>query len=337
VCEFTPPAHMQVTAGRMLATAEVEGLIVPTYSSVVRFQESDLELTCTPMQVQRGGSIACSARATPSGTLTEVQWSFSDNSGFQIAGPSDVTTWGGQMVRSGTVLVTAKIGGASRTDSVRVTVTDRTWAGPQFTVREITTPSELAEHRMTFPPRVRWGSHLGSSNFFDAPSPSTTEPDPVSQVDGGPNDGLDFFSDLSFPVYAVYAINNVALSRGSGFYNAQEPSSSSGSTRIGGTVWCSRHVVVSTLPGLVRSHELRHVQVYQQTYTRELQAVVEELERMTGDYGDLIDAYTAARKRLHAVAESASWATHDDPVNPNRTTPREAGRECALKNDSERS
>jgi hypothetical protein len=147
-------------------------------------------------------------------------------------------------------------------------------------------------------------------------------------VDGGPNHDIRYFTDLSFPVYAYYVLNHAAMSQGSAFYLAQEVDRPAGGSRIGGTNWCDRSVVTGILPRLVEAHELRHIQVYNEVFLREIQPVLQRLEPMTGpDAGMLLDDYEKAFETTDKTAHDAS-----DADNPNLVKPRDSQGECLLRN-----
>ena len=120
VCHWEPPK-----SGRMWAFTYVDGFGVDAQSQVVRLDSAELELTC-PDSITRGRRIDCSVRATPSGELTEIRWRFTDDAGHQIPGPSE-HAWGGTMVISGTISVSAKLNGQPAAQSKRITVIARDW------------------------------------------------------------------------------------------------------------------------------------------------------------------------------------------------------------------
>lgn len=123
------------------------------------------------------------------------------------------------------------------------------------------------------------------------------------------------------------------MSRGSGFFEAQERNSTGGGTRVAGLPWCSNRVVTSVLPDLVRAHERRHAEVDRQTYGEVARAALPELEQLTGTYSELADRYESLRDQADEAAVSASCAIHQMRGNPNKVTPADNGRECNLKNE----
>jgi hypothetical protein len=300
---------------------------------------ANLALTCTGdlgvNRVTRGGTISCNATKDPADApdpLIVTGWSFDGVT--RADGQSASTEWVGQMARSGTILVRGRIGSATeRNASAAIEVVDREWAGraPVFSIRRI---QNGEDDRLTLSSQVRWAHDLGAADFFPVESEDDTPPEVSTVIQGGPNDGIAFFGDLSFRVFALYVLNDAAMTRGSDFYEAQEPSGAGGGTRIAGINWCDAGVVTRTLRSLVEAHELHHVEVYRETFTHELTSRLADLERRTGISGaDLDDEYDAVWSDLDNIARDESRAIHKKRGNPNRVTLRDQGGECALKNE----
>jgi hypothetical protein len=292
--------------------------------------EGDLPTTNT---VTRGAEVTCAARKDPvnaPGALTISGWSFDGQP--RTDGDLTSATWKGVMVKGGTVEVKGTIGGGTeQTARATVQVKDRTWS-VAFTVKQV---GNGDDDRLTLNSAIRWAHDLGGANFFTTPSRSASSPEVTEVVDGGPNHEFRYFTDLSFPVYAHYVLNHAAMSRGSAFYLAQEEERPGGGTRLGGTNWCDRSVITSSLPRLVEAHELRHIEVYKEVFFQELQPVLQRLEPMTGpDAGELIDAYEEAFAEVQKTAHEASDAIHKIPNagNPNLVKPRDSQGECLLRN-----
>lgn len=328
-CTFTPAG-----GGRMHVVTWVEGAQVET-SEIVRVQTAKLTLTCPPT-VTRGAEVVCTAAKDPAnaaGAITITAWSFDGTP----RGDGDLQSleWRGIMVQSGTVQVKGKIGsGTEQTATATIQVVDREWANaPVMHMLELGATG--GEDRVRpLASKISWASDLGFFRAFPEPPPGGEQmDDPITDVQGGPNDGLYYFADLSFPIWGRIRINDAAMSRGSAFYEAQERNPSGGGTRIGGQQWCSNRVVTSVLPDLVRAHERRHAEVYRQTYGEVVRANLPELERMTGTYSELADRYEPLRDEADDVAIDASWAIHELRGNPNKVTPSDNGRECNLKNE----
>jgi hypothetical protein len=293
----------------------------------------NIKLSCTgdlgPNRVTRGKQINCTAEKDPAnatGALTVTEWSF--NGAPRTDGDPTSSTWGGIMVTGGTVQVKGRVATAT------IAVVDR----PSPEVPLLHQGEELGatggEARVpALPSEIAWAKDLGETRFFAEPPPGVQLEDPIQQVSGGPNDRLAYFGDLSFPVWVYVRINTGAMARGSAFYNAQEQGSSSGGTRVGGTRWCSRRVVNTTLPDQVRAHERRHVEIYQQYYAQVVRPELTALEQMTGTYSELADRYEVLRANAGAEAHKASKAL-DSEGHPERLAATEDGRPCALKNEN---
>jgi len=124
------------------------------------------------------------------------------------------------------------------------------------------------------------------------------------------------------------------MTRGSGFYEAQERPGVGRGTRMGGLNWCDAGIVSTSLPGLVEAHELRHIEVYRKAFTRELLPRLADLERRTGtSAADLSDEYDTLWRNLDQIARGESLAIHKQRGNPNQVTPRDQDGDCALKNE----
>jgi hypothetical protein len=301
--------------------------------------QASVKLSCIgdlgPNSVTRGKEVICTAEKNPTdaaGALTVTHWSFDG----ATRGDGDLQSpeWRGIMARGGMVQVRGKIGsGAEQTATATIQVVDRTWADvPLMHLRELSASGDEAR----VPPlasKVSWASDLGGFNAYPEPPPGEQLEDPIVNIDGGPNHGLYYFADLSFPIWGRIRINDAAMTRGSPFYQAQERNPSGGSNRIGGQAWCSNRVVTSVYPDLVRAHERRHAEVYRQKYGEVVRGTLPDLERMAATYTELADRYEPLRVEADTLARRASEAIHELEGNPNRITPSENGRECNLKNE----
>lgn len=321
VCTYAPDV-----SGRMLVAGYVEGWPVAWKSEIVRVVDAEVKLECTE-KVERGRSISCTTSTT--GDVTTTGWRFN---GVDRTEDPTASTWGGDMVISGTIEVLARNGSTPLSATAEVEVTDRTWpTAPLVSVREIPNGTD---RRLRVASRIDFAHDLGVANWFRRARYEDNNPDPIGYVSGGPNDGLHYFEDLSFPVHALYVINRAAMMRGSAFYNAQVADRSGGGTTIGGINWCSRSVVSGPLPGLVEAHELRHIEVYTASFRAQLPPVLPSLEPMVGTYQELYDAYDILYKRIDGAARAASNAIHADDRNPNNVVPSNFRGRCALKNES---
>jgi hypothetical protein len=299
-------------------------------SAPVAVAEASLTLTCPP-SVVRGSGMTCTATPTPAGANVELEWQFAGGGHVINAPPETGSSWSGEMAVGGTITVKGKVAGVTVAPvSAPVSVTNRTWA-PSFTSKEIPNGSDA---RLTLSAKVVHAHDLGAVNFFEAPTSGASPPDPVKEIsDKGPNHGLYYYNDLALPVFAYYVLNWAAMTAGSNFYNQQDSGSGSG-TVLGGTNWCSRGVVTGSLPGLVEAHELEHIRVFQNVFTREVTPLLNTLEVRAGtSFTELLDAYDSVFEQAYAPARSASNAIHDKPGNPYRVTPSDAQGACALKNE----
>jgi hypothetical protein len=90
--------------------------------------QARIKLDCGSETVTRGDSIGCSVSAEPSGTLTDVQWRFTDSAGVTVAAPNGTgERWGGRMVAGGEISVSANLDGDSVGESRRIAVKARNW------------------------------------------------------------------------------------------------------------------------------------------------------------------------------------------------------------------
>jgi hypothetical protein len=96
-CEFNPGEGV---AGRLRASAWVEGVRVLRKSGVIRVQAADLRLSCNSYRITRGDNLRCDVAANPSGTLDSIRWEFADTGGtlFRVRptrhGGADKWSWG---------------------------------------------------------------------------------------------------------------------------------------------------------------------------------------------------------------------------------------------------
>ena len=284
-------------------------------------------------RVTRGQTLRCEVQkssATAPGDLAVSGWSFEGSP--RTDGDVTSSVWEGQMVAAGAVAVRARTGtGTEQAASAKIEVVNRTWSAPTVTVQEI---PNGAHPRLTLPSRIVLPEDLGRANFFFTAGPADFPLDPLLEVRGGPNNGLFYFGDLSFPIWAYYVLNRAAMSAGSPFYNAQDPNGRR-AVPPGMLNWCDRGVVSASLPGLVEAHEREHIRVYQDVFRRELARRIGSLETMSGaEFDVLMAAFEAGRDQADSVARSASRAIHNLRGHPNVVTPRDSQGPCALRNEN---
>lgn len=294
----------------------------------VPINKPKVELTCDRTTLVRGESIACGAKL--SGGATIAEWRF-QGEGEPIVSSHQEPTWAGRMVASGKISVVLQ-GSTEPAGEVDVTVLDRNWSqrSPTVLVKRV----EIGEDsRMDSLPRVPKVAHeLGYTSFFLSPTPDVDPPDPTEQVQGGPNDGMEYFSDSkNFPVFGIYILNSAAMSPRSEWAMMHEAGTNASSVRLGGVNWCDRSVIAD-LSRLVEAHELRHVEVYKAAYTREFRARSAALERMVdADASVLLDQYTKLHEEIDILAAEESEAIHRLKGNPNLVEARDGAGRCALK------
>lgn len=332
-----PLHHVQVQGGGISRCTVVSNGGVLDDLSFRKAPVSKVALTCSPATVTRGESVTCTA-SSPAIRWEVTGWKFVSSDGQEEVEPVDPAQqsserWPGRMVRSGTVHVTATVSGETQTASAQVAVSDRNWAGraPAYTFARI---ENGADSRLVLPNVIAWSSDLGGANWFASETPGSTVPDFTTEVSSGPNEGLDYFSEeTTLRVFGYYVLNDAAMSRGSGFYAAQQQGGGSGGTQIGGVNWCPSSIVTGSLRGIVEAHEHLHGSTYERALARETGAALTRLERITAsDVGVLYDEYDVVWNLVDGIARAESEAIHGQPgglINPTN-----AGRPCALRNEN---
>lgn len=303
---------------------------------VVPEPRQQLRLTCMGDQganrVTRGEELRCTASSTTAGTFTISGWKFEGKP--REDGDTNSATWEGVMVRGGTVSVEGRVGNQPATPATAtITVLDRDWSNkaPTATIREITNGEDS---RLVLSERIVYAHDLGAANFFTTAKPEDLPHDPVGYVNGGPNDRLTYYKDLSFPVFAYFVLNRDAMSQGSSFYNRQESGAGGGGGKVGGMNWCTRSIVTTSLPRLVEAHERLHIDVYLAALRRELPPVLSKLEKRVGSDEELAGEYESEFGEIDRVARGESLAIHNQSGNPHQVTPRNSRGDCALRNDN---
>lgn len=200
-------------------------------------------VTCSPSSVQRGGSIACTAKSSDSVRALQVDsWRFvgSPHSRIQIDSVTQSTSWSGTLVTSGEISVVGSIAGARGVGSTNVTAKPRDWA---TMLPRILDPLYLGTDNLpAHPTRV---GQLGNTDFLDNIA-TFNDGDFTQAPSGGPNGGVYYVLRVPFTAQPRIRVDTVALSVGSDFYNLQRPN--------GGNGTCGKSDVVPFIP-VVKAHE----------------------------------------------------------------------------------
>jgi hypothetical protein len=206
-------------------------------------QEPKLVLSCSSRVLPRGTTVSCSAAATPVGAnLSDLNWTFVDSAAHQIQGPTGpTTTWGGEMVVSGKIVVTGKVNGVQSTDSASLTVVPRSWPSLRLDVQE------KGHGDLPAPSAVTAVGDLAHTHVDDPSGYAFHE-----IQDGGPNSGWAVLD--SVPVVPVTVHINDAWQHGSVWYNLQHYGSYVDPVTGGIGHYCAKHELPGFMPD-VRGHE----------------------------------------------------------------------------------
>jgi hypothetical protein len=250
-------------AGEMEATTYVEGQQVVVRGSAVPFVPPVLQLTCNADTITRGAALNCSVSAQPSGTLSDIQWTFLDSAGNTIR-DSIRANWDGLMVVGGSLGVTAKIDGTPFSEDTVIMIRPRKWGSPVPARREafqrcpVITPTCV----VLYPP-VQYrdmGTTVKQPSSFNLVVRAST-------ITSGPNAGWSYLMGSDSPIQfreQVIILNEV-LNLGNG-----DPA-----TR---QFWAGQpQCVPSAVLQDVRAHENRHADLYEQRR----QILDSEIERST--------------------------------------------------------
>lgn len=247
----------------------------------------ELHLTCPT--VPRGEAGTCVTSVTPDGTdFQTTAWRFEPADASlpvvnRPAGEGGNHDWGGVLVASGTVFVTATVGNAELSTSAALTVTPRNWEGKAVGITvagpRCAGPNELPVHPTK-------DENLGHAAFV-------VQPTAPLGYGSGPNEGYWYLTDIPGTVYDTVTINCAALQQGSDFWRLQDQET--GAVVIG-TRSCTR-ADIPRIEALVKAHEgLRRDAAgsHAQTY-------MDEFERLAGP-------------RFESVvgAGTVTWAPGDD-------------------------
>jgi hypothetical protein len=235
-CTVIPP-----TRGVVIVYGQWNGYTFGSEYLHIKAAVPELKLTC-PQTVTRGGTISCSA-AAPGATLQVLKWTFRDSIAYAASNSSGSSTWGGIMVVSGEMQVTALVNGDTATATQAIRVTPRSWSRLRISIRE-ENPNHLPHPTQVDSPGRLADIHVDSIRSM-----------PIGAISEGPNAGWFYLSGQLPRIPIVVHINEPAFAPGSAWYNLQTGGTY---TRPNGTVapqpYCSSHDV-ATLRRLTREHE----------------------------------------------------------------------------------
>jgi hypothetical protein len=325
---------------------------------IVTVRQPELALTCgtvagqeltkpvsgqaIDVPITRGDTLSCEARSLnrERGPAWSRGWRF--NGKAREDGDTESNVWRGVMVQSGVIEVKAHTGlrrdpgAGEETLRATVTVTNRDWSGRSPFIHAETVRNRTdSDPRTALPAEVRFAHHLGHVRFRASKNYDPGDdrpPEPTAEIRGGPNNGLFYYRDLTFPVYAPIVLNDDAMARGSAFYNAQVEESNNSINF--GTVYCPRPYVVGDLRAHVLKHEEKHVEVFQTARAFALADSIRAWETRVDSLGDadMVDAYFTEWERTLQLAVAESRRVVDGKGSPFRTAFSWRGRPCTLRN-----
>jgi hypothetical protein len=294
--------------GTMYAHATVDGVPEVAGAEVVVDASSPpgLRLECSRDNVIRGETVACTVTTEPvDGELTLSRWrfvAFDSVLGSVERDPSEASeaTWSGRIVTSGVVLVEGRINGQVAEAADTLVVSPRDWRQQvvEHAIHE-SSPGDLPVPPTDF-------SWLGRTVF----QPFVTAS--FEPVQGGPNDGYVYFTQLPFRIDVEIKINTASLAEDSPFWRNQPVEN----TRVGDIVVCGQSAVTGIVPHLY-AHEGRngepgsHVAIYLQVF--EERARLYE-SRVVSSQGPALDLSKDAAS-FHGDALQASDAMDRSPLN----------------------
>jgi hypothetical protein len=194
VCRWNPPV-----AGRMQLRAYIETRAVDVRSTGGEVRT--LRLTCNGVDapdsvvIERGRDLDCVASSKPAGgTVSGEVWAFSDSLGHSIPGPRGEDEWGGRMVVSGSISLTASVDGQSPSPSLtmRIHVSPRDWHGKLQFPDTVVIQSQK-DTVLPYPPITR-----DSTELHDGDLGKFKEPGFLASIGSGdgPNAGWRFLAAL---------------------------------------------------------------------------------------------------------------------------------------------
>ncbi|HEY0781817.1 MAG TPA: choice-of-anchor D domain-containing protein, partial [Thermoanaerobaculia bacterium] len=150
-------------------------------------------LTASASHVTRAGTVTFTlGNLCPTGQRTIQDWTFTDTGGTPVQrGASNITTWSGTLVTSGTVSVTVNQGEHTYTPSASVTVDKRTgFAFAAVQPRKVPLPQSCGQAPIVFPSPPADTSDVGRS-CLDVEASRT----PAQVTDSGPNQSYRYIGE----------------------------------------------------------------------------------------------------------------------------------------------
>jgi hypothetical protein len=217
-----------------------------TYSvSLAAIPLPEIKVTCTG-PFQRTEVIKCTAEPPDAAqTLAVASWSFTSIHFERVeraANPTS-TTWEGQLVTDGDILVTGTLDGKeAESKPVHVSVIARDWTDKKATqkIHTIVFPSTLPVRPTAFKGQL---GQMEPNLIFNAGASSVVS-------DDGPNESMVYLTDLPVTTQTKPQVNTNALTATSDFYKIQETQT----RKIGQITYCGKSVVTDIIPG-VETHE----------------------------------------------------------------------------------
>lgn len=311
-------ALVPATSGTFLVTAIVDGKqrsASARLGAVAPKPPAEAKLDCTP-QVARGNVAHCEVVVVPEDARATAKL---EVSGWQFM-PSDPgvgnppvgtisrtanrssTVWEGPMVVDGTVMVEGTLDGKPFKSTAPIAVAARAWGNKAIAIEVIQNdPGKLPPEPTGFEGQL--GATYPSLKF---------NLENMGFVSDGPNTGLVYFKEVPVSLKFVVSVNTAALSANSAFWQIQPPTT----REINGKKICGRNTFSRVLQlaykheGLSRQDKNSHVQIFTDTFEREMRREAALLERMVGN-GDIADPL-ALPERWFNLANKESEAMDND-------------------------
>jgi hypothetical protein len=177
---------------------------------------NDMNLSCSPSSVARGGSVTCSVSSAPSGAQYS-NWQFKDSNNNTVNGSGTTSSWPGVVVTSGTVTVLA----AGTQLTAAITVTNRNWHTNPASPAEVANGTFIA---LPVPPQNAGpDSGLGYFQWHYILNSGSQGLQYSTITDNGPNQGYTYWpSNQIFSTWNFqYEINPDLENTSSTFYQKQ--------------------------------------------------------------------------------------------------------------------